>query len=501
MPTTRSTTRSRDRLDVRFRNRLGTRLAGTPAGPARRLLVAGLVAAMLIALTGLLAGPASAQSGLRLQYKTSATGATTAQVEPWFDLVNDGTQPVSLSGVKIRYYFKADSPSQQYRFACSWAVVHCSTVTGTFGTISPGTATADRYLEVGFTSGSLAAGAHTSDMQLRFYRSDWQTITQSDDYSFGPDHTSYADWTKVTVYVNGELVWGTSPSGGDPTATPTPTVTGEPSSPPSAGVVFDDFSYTGPTDPAINAHHWSVRTNSGGPGVPGATWPLGNVTFPAIGSGNQALQLRSVTDGTNAGTQQAEFLGARKFFEGTYAARVKFSDAPVSGPDGDNVVQTFFTITPLAYDMDPDYGEIDFEYLPNGGWGAQGPIMYATTWETYQNEPWVAVNTHTEAVRSYAGWHTLVLQVSGGVVRYYIDGALFAEHGGIYYPETPMWVDFNQWFISGGLAGSSTQRDYVEQIDWFYHSKNEVVAPAEIAGRVSAYRAAGTSWIDTVPAP
>ena len=179
-------------------------------------------------------------------------------------------------------------------------------------------------------------------------------------------------------------------------------------------------------------------------------------------------------------------------------ARVRFSDAPVSGPDGDQVVQTFFTITPLAFDLDPDYGELDFEYLPNGGWGAEGPIMYATTWETYRNDPWLAVNTHTEATRSYDGWHTLVIQVSGGVVRYYIDGELFAEHGGIYYPETPMSVNFNLWFINGGLLGGSTERSYVEQVDWFYHSQNEVVSPAEVESRVNAYRADSITWVDTV---
>ncbi|MER5422348.1 cellulose binding domain-containing protein [Streptosporangium roseum] len=464
-----------------------------------KVLLGGLVSAMLLTLIGVAAGPASAQQSLRLQYRTSATGGTADQVEPWFDLVNDGASVVPLSGVRIRYYFKADPGASQYRFACSWAVVSCSTVTGTFGTIAPGTATADRYLEVGFTSGNLAAGARTGDLQLRFHRSDWQRITQSDDHSFGPARTTYGDWTRVTVHRNGALVWGTAPAGGDPSPSPTPTVT--PTNPGGGGVVFDDFTYGTADDPALTAHHWTVRTNSGGPGVPGATWPKENVTFPTVSGANKALQLRADTDGTGAGTRQSEVLHQRKFLEGTYAARVKFSDAPVSGPDGDHIVQTFFTITPLAFDLDPDYSEQDFEYLPNGGWGEPGNIMYATSWETYRNEPWEAVNVHNEVRQSYAGWHDLVLQVSGGQIRYYIDGALFAEHGGVYYPETAQSVNFNLWFISGGLAGSSAQRGYVQQVDWFYHSKNEVVAPAEVLNRVTGYRSASTAWVDTVPSP
>ncbi|MBO3745244.1 hydrolase [Streptosporangiaceae bacterium NEAU-GS5] len=460
---------------------------------SRKIVIGGLLSLLLVAGLAVVTGTASAAS-LRLKYKTSATGGTADQVEPWFNLYNDSGSAVALSGVKIRYYFTADNAAQQYRFACSWAVVSCSTITGTFGNITD----TSRYLEVGYTSGTLASGGSTSDMQLRFYRADWQTINQSDDYSFNPALTTYTDWSKVAVFLNGALVWGAPPTGGgvspSPTPSPTPTSTG------NAGVVFDDFAYTNSSDPAISAHHWTVRTNSGGPGVPGASWPASNVSFPVVGGTNKAMQLRAATDGSAGGTSQAEFLHQRKFLEGTYAARVKFADTPTTGPDGDNLVETFFTITPLAFDMDPNYSEQDFEYLPNGGWGVQGPIMYTTTWETYQNEPWNAVNVHTERVQSYNGWHDLVLQVANGECKYYIDGELFATHGGIYYPETVQSVNFNLWFISGGLAGSATPREYVEQVDWFYHAKNEVVAPATVTSRVNAYRTAGTSWVDTVPA-
>ncbi|WP_061299937.1 cellulose binding domain-containing protein [Herbidospora cretacea] len=463
---------------------------------SKKWLAGGLVSAL--AVIGLVALPAEAATALKVQYRTSASGAQADQVEPWLNLVNTGTNAVPLNTVRIRYYFKADSASQQYRFACSWAVVGCSTVTGTFGAISPGTATADRYLEIGFTSGSLAPGASTGDLQLRFYRADWQRITQSDDYSFGAQ-ASYADWNKITVYQSGALLWGNAPAGGNPSPSPSPSPSTSPPPGGNNGVVFDDFSYSSHTDPNIAAHNWTIRTNQGGPGIPGATWPASNVTFPTVSGANKALQLKSVTDGTSSGTQQSEVLHQRKFLEGTYAARVFFTDAPTTGPDGDHIVQTFFTITPLNQDLDPNYSEQDFEYLPNGGWGEPANIMYATSWETYRNEPWLAVNTHTENRISYAGWHDLVLQVSGGEIKYYIDGNLFATHGGDYYPETVQSVNFNLWFISGGLVGSSTQRQWIQQIDWFYHAKNEVVAPATVIQRVNTYRSGGTSWVDTVP--
>ncbi|GII89818.1 glycoside hydrolase family 16 protein [Sinosporangium siamense] len=286
-------------------------------------------------------------------------------------------------------------------------------------------------------------------------------------------------------------------------ASPSPSPEGEAPAAPAGhtangGVFFDDFSYFSSSDPRIAARKWTVRTTPGGPGVQGASWPKRNVTFPHS-SGSKVMQLKSRTDGTNAGTEHAEMVHQRKFFEGTYAARVRFSDAPVSGADGDEVVQTFFTITPLAQDNDPDYGELDFEYLPNGGWTTPGPIMHLTSWETYQLEPWDADNVSTTVSASHAGWRTLVIHVSGGVIRYYIDGAQVAEHSGKFYPETPMSINFNQWFIKPGEPGR--KRTWLQQVDWVYHSKNEVVAPADVSARVNSYRASRTTFTDTVPNP
>ncbi|MEW2378637.1 carbohydrate-binding protein [Micromonospora sp. NPDC047812] len=266
----------------------------------------------------------------------------------------------------------------------------------------------------------------------------------------------------------------------------------------TCGVLFDDFAYASSADPALPARNWTVRTNAGGPGVPGASWPASNISFPTSG-GQKVLQLAASTDGTAAGTSHAELFQRRAFFEGTYAARVRFADAPVAGNDGDRLVETFFTITPLDRPMDPNYGEIDFEYLPNGGWGEQGPIFYQTTWETYQNEPWVADNTHTAQRRSFDGWHDLLFTVAQGRVKYYVDGQQVADHGDRYYPETPMSINFNLWFIDL-VAHTGGRSTYQQQVDWLYFADRQVLTPAEVAARVAAQRSAGTTHTDTVGA-
>jgi hypothetical protein len=448
-----------------------------------------LVAATAAVTTFLQAPAAAAADAVTANYRTSATGATTDQVEPWFTITNTGTTTIPLSELTLRYYFRGDTPDVGYRFACSWAVRGCGNVTGTFRPLSTPTAKADRYLEVGFTpgAGSLAPGGTTGDLQLRFYRTNWGPITQTDDYSFA-NRTTYAPASTVTVQRGGTTIWGTGPGGDGPTDPPDPPD-------PTGEVLFDDFAYTSSSDPRIAQRGWTVRSGGGGPGVPGAVWDPSLVTFPAV-SGNQVLQLESSNNGSSA--RQTEMYHQRKFFEGTYGARVYFTDAPVRGIDGDHVVQTFFTITPLNAPMDPDYGELDFEYLPNGGWGEPSNILYSTTWETYQNEPWVADNVHTEQRTSFAGWHDLVIQVASGRVKYYVDGQLFADHGDRYYPETPMSINFNLWFISGGLVGQPGDRAYQERVDWVYFAENEVVSPAQVTARVSGYRTSGVTHVDTV---
>src|SRR5215218_3851205 len=156
---------------------------------------------------------------------------------------------------------------------------------------------------------------------------------------------------------------------------------------PLNAILFDDFSYTNKEQ--LKKNGWIVRTVAGWPGVPGATFSEQAVSLlkDPDQAKNRILRMTSSTDGTAANTTQAQICHQRKYREGTYAARVRFSDAPISGPDGDQLVQSFYTISPLKAPMDLDYSELDFEYLPNGGWGIDGTTLYGTTWETFYPEP------------------------------------------------------------------------------------------------------------------
>ena len=268
---------------------------------------------------------------------------------------------------------------------------------------------------------------------------------------------------------------------------------------PEPGVFFDDFSY-GDLG-ALARNGWNIRTKKGWPGIPGARWGAESFLLleDAAQPGNRVLRMIAETDGSREGTRQAQLCQARKYFEGTYGARVRFTDQPASGPACDDIVETFYTLAAYDKDMDPSYSELDFEYLARGGWGDKGSVMCNTSWETVQIEPWKAFNEQDKTPGALDGWRTMVLQVSGGKVSYFLDGKRIARHGGKNYPRVPMSMNFNLWFIKEGLGAEQAKRVWHEDIDWAFHAKDQVLSPEQVNAAVAKYRQSGVAQLDTVP--
>jgi aryl-phospho-beta-D-glucosidase BglC (GH1 family) len=171
-----------------------------------RTLAIGLAASSM-------ATSASAQS-LKAQFRPTWISTGDNQLALVLNIVNTGSTTVALNTVTVRYYYTIDGAQAQSVF-CDYTPRGCGNVTGTFGTVSPATATADTYLQVAFSSGagSLSAGQSTGDIQLRVAKTNWANYNETNDYSYA-GNTSLTDNANIVVFVSGAAVWGTAPGGG-----------------------------------------------------------------------------------------------------------------------------------------------------------------------------------------------------------------------------------------------------------------------------------------------
>ena len=154
-------------------------------------------------------------ANLKAQYQAGTTTSPTQGIKPQTKIFNLGATTIALTDITLKYWFTSETTPANNGYTCDSALVGAGNITSSFG----GTGT-KHYLQVGFTSSAkvgtnpantLPAGVNTGEMQNRIYDSGNGYFTQTNDYSFDATKTVYADWTKVTVYYKGALVWGTEP--------------------------------------------------------------------------------------------------------------------------------------------------------------------------------------------------------------------------------------------------------------------------------------------------
>ncbi|HVK68930.1 MAG TPA: cellulose binding domain-containing protein [Polyangium sp.] len=148
--------------------------------------------------------------GLRLQYQAGNTKVEDIQVQPYFKIVNDTPNDVPLSDLTIRYWFTRDGGAN-FIYNCDFAPFGCAHTSGTFSAADG--VNADMYLAISFASdaGVLVTGDTLGPIEARLHTQNFTPVNQTSDYSFDPTKVDFAEWSKVTLYSKGVLVWGNEP--------------------------------------------------------------------------------------------------------------------------------------------------------------------------------------------------------------------------------------------------------------------------------------------------
>jgi hypothetical protein len=131
-------------------------------------------------------------------------------IRPELSVNNNSPAPVSMSDLKVRYWYTADgTPSQAAR--CEYAEVGTDLVRPSVHTLTPARPRADTYVELTFSPATQTLERYaTAEIRLTVANGADRPFNETDDHSWSgaPDFT---DCDKVTLYYKDVLIWGAEP--------------------------------------------------------------------------------------------------------------------------------------------------------------------------------------------------------------------------------------------------------------------------------------------------
>ncbi|WP_165840995.1 cellulose binding domain-containing protein [Larkinella punicea] len=145
--------------------------------------------------------------------KNGNTGSTTTtQIKPRFQLNNLSSSAIPYQELTVRYWYTSENHNTLETFV-DFASMGVNNVGMQDYALSPARQGATRYMEYSFTSaaGNLSASGNSSGINTRFRKVNQSNFNEADDYSF-TSNTNFEQTKKVTVYRNGELIWGREPA-------------------------------------------------------------------------------------------------------------------------------------------------------------------------------------------------------------------------------------------------------------------------------------------------
>jgi len=166
-----------------------------------------------------------------VEYHVPESNSAESFIRANFRILNNSGDAVSLDRLTIQYWYTREG-SLDESFNCWYAQVGSANIIGTFTDVSG--SDVDRYCSISFLSGTgtINNGSNTGVIECAWNKTDYSRYNELDDYSYDSSKTNYTAWENVTLYLDGELVWGIEPDweptpdptpSPDPSATPTPT--------------------------------------------------------------------------------------------------------------------------------------------------------------------------------------------------------------------------------------------------------------------------------------
>ncbi|MEI6946993.1 CBM35 domain-containing protein [Paraflavisolibacter sp. H34] len=155
---------------------------------------------------------------LQVQHLDGDGGQTANNnLRPYLKVVNNDTVGVLLSELTARYWFTPENGTSVIT-NIDWAKMGAAKVKARYVALATPLTGATGYVEYSFdaTAGLLKAGTNSGEIFSKVYLSTWKALNELNDYSYAAN-SAYIANNRITLYRNGQLIWGVEPSEGVPT--------------------------------------------------------------------------------------------------------------------------------------------------------------------------------------------------------------------------------------------------------------------------------------------
>lgn len=138
------------------------------------------------------------------------------KIRPYILLRNEAKNTIDLSRATVRYWFTAEDYSPLIFKAEKTGNINKKDLFGDFVAVEPALDGADYYLELSFAEGTeIPALESSGEIRMKIEKSNPSPFNELDDYSYALLST-YQQTDRITVYWDGELIWGEEPGEATP---------------------------------------------------------------------------------------------------------------------------------------------------------------------------------------------------------------------------------------------------------------------------------------------